>query len=347
MGEASPEFFSYTSYYDTAKRVMPQRPDDRDFCFPSPVEFYNRLSEQGSLDKLCDGNVIRLAAMESDRQWYLGNKPYYKVYPAMVIQLLNATLSVKAEHLKLPHRTFAILFSHRHPFTCLPIHAVLVTALSLEEVLASGEDSDPLRKLTDELPVMIISLSQQFYHHGRKLAVDMSTFAIYKGQTLEEAIEAKPMGRIKRVDPDVQLAAPLKKRGEAILDVIRIVLAVALFGTSQHKLICPDLTRKQRKRYERAQQRNDDKAVARIAEKATGWTVGKDVILPNWAKSTGTDRPGIGHQRTHAHIRRGHVRMQPYGLNMSLRRLIYVAPTWVRPDLPVGPVRGYAIKEGG
>jgi hypothetical protein len=39
------------------------------------------------------------------------------------------------------------------------------------------------------------------------------------------------------------------------------------------------------------------------------------------------------------------MRMQAYGPKMSLRRLLYIPPTWVRPDLPAKPgATGYRIE---
>lgn len=34
------------------------------------------------------------------------------------------------------------------------------------------------------------------------------------------------------------------------------------------------------------------------------------------------------------HMRRGHFRLQPHGPQQSLRKVIFIAPTWIRPDLP-------------
>lgn len=42
--------------------------------------------------------------------------------------------------------------------------------------------------------------------------------------------------------------------------------------------------------------------------------------------------PGHGHGEVSPHLRRGHFRMQPHGPQMSLRKLMFIAPTWVRAD---------------
>jgi hypothetical protein len=45
-----------------------------------------------------------------------------------------------------------------------------------------------------------------------------------------------------------------------------------------------------------------------------------------------TEIPGHGHGEVSPHLRRGHFRMQPHGPQMSLRKLMFISPTWVRAD---------------
>ncbi len=44
-----------------------------------------------------------------------------------------------------------------------------------------------------------------------------------------------------------------------------------------------------------------------------------------------------GHGEVSPHLRRGHFRMQPHGPQNSLRRLIFISPTWVHADRLAGP----------
>ena len=346
MAEQKPEFMQYTSYYDIAKVHLLEGPDalTRDEV-PPPVEFYDKLDRAGVTGELVDGDSLRWAIMDAERDWYRANKPYYKVYPAMVTQLLNASLNVESQYLKLPHLAFTILTSPKHLFTNVPVHAAMVLALHKDEMWLGEDSSSEGEQAFRDRTLWIIAVNHVFYHHGRKLAAAFSHLPIYQDQTLEEALQGKSSSRVKRVDPEVELAAPLEDRAQAGMDMFRLVLAVALFGTSQHALVCPDLTRRQREKYDRASARDDKEAMARLSKKATGWTVGRDVRLPSWAKAAEESAFGVGRELSHAHIRRGHMRMQAYGPEMSLRKLIFVESTWIRPDLPVGPVRGYEIKQ--
>jgi hypothetical protein len=55
--------------------------------------------------------------------------------------------------------------------------------------------------------------------------------------------------------------------------------------------------------------------------------------------------PGTGHRTLHAHLRRGHFRMQPYGPKQALRRPQWIAPTLVggaQSDCP--PARPYIVR---
>jgi hypothetical protein len=44
------------------------------------------------------------------------------------------------------------------------------------------------------------------------------------------------------------------------------------------------------------------------------------------------EMPGHGHGEVSPHLRRGHFRMQPHGPHQALRKLMFIAPTWVRAD---------------
>ena len=46
--------------------------------------------------------------------------------------------------------------------------------------------------------------------------------------------------------------------------------------------------------------------------------------------------PGHSHGEVSPHLRRGHFRIQPHGPHNSLRKVIFVAPVWVRAD-KLGP----------
>jgi hypothetical protein len=46
-----------------------------------------------------------------------------------------------------------------------------------------------------------------------------------------------------------------------------------------------------------------------------------------------TEIPGHGHGEVSPHLRRGHFRMQPHGPQNSLRKLMFISPTWVRADI--------------
>jgi hypothetical protein len=44
------------------------------------------------------------------------------------------------------------------------------------------------------------------------------------------------------------------------------------------------------------------------------------------------ETPGHGHGELATHLRRGHFRLQSHGPKQSLRKVMFIAPTWVRPD---------------
>ena len=78
-------------------------------------------------------------------------------------------------------------------------------------------------------------------------------------------------------------------------------------------------------------------------------TLGREIELPPSVLKlldAHRDSSGPGRELTHAHLRRGHLRHQRKGPMESPRiELIYVAPTIVRPDLPMDHGPRYAITD--
>lgn len=78
-----------------------------------------------------------------------------------------------------------------------------------------------------------------------------------------------------------------------------------------------------------------------------GYKVGSEISLPTarHADEDAEDVPGAEHHEiTAGYVRRGHMRLQPVGEKRADRKLIFVAPHVVRPDLPLRSTHGYKIR---
>jgi hypothetical protein len=112
----------------------------------------------------------------------------------------------------------------------------------------------------------------------------------------------------------------------------------------------PDLPRKVVEKYWSDKAKGEHAKAAHQVQRAiaesVGWTVGREIDLPTTeyrylhrAASEGGHR-----ELSQGHLRRGHMKMQPCGEQSKDRKLIFVAPTIVRPDLPLRASHGYRLR---
>lgn len=131
-------------------------------------------------------------------------------------------------------------------------------------------------------------------------------------------------------------------------DLCAIAIGVALFGVENHELVLPDLPREvidKRCRKTKRQRAMERERREREEKKCKGWLVGSEIDLPRPLVLRDRCRVGTGTELQHGHIRSGHMRYQPCGEGGKDRKLIFVAPTVVRPDLPMRQMHGYRIKD--
>lgn len=123
---------------------------------------------------------------------------------------------------------------------------------------------------------------------------------------------------------------------------IRLACAVSCFVAGRHDLVAPDIEPPHLITKRRQHVRG-----AGIATKPLYCSLGREITLPTPIREYVASQPsGSAHILTNAHLRRGHLRMQAVGpREQNQRKLIWVMPTIVRPDLPEGPARNYRIPD--
>lgn len=130
--------------------------------------------------------------------------------------------------------------------------------------------------------------------------------------------------------------------------IFRLCVGVALFGIERHELILPDLPREvidKRGRKSKRQKVMAKERRERDEKKCNGWLVGSEIDLPRPLVKRDQCREGTGTELQYGHIRSGHMRYQPCGPGNKDRKLIFLPPTVVRPDLPIRQMHGYRIKD--
>jgi hypothetical protein len=133
--------------------------------------------------------------------------------------------------------------------------------------------------------------------------------------------------------------------------LMRVVCGVCFFGVDQHEVILPDLRRKTIERFQREKREpNAAEAKAALAEAKElglfGFKVGSEIDLPSARVNyRGTSQGQDGtRELTSGHIRRGHVGFRACGEGRQDRRLVFVHPAIVRPDLPMQSSHGYRVR---
>ena len=132
--------------------------------------------------------------------------------------------------------------------------------------------------------------------------------------------------------------------------IMRVVVGCCFFGLDKHELILPDLKRSTIERFMRERREpsgSEAEEALRQAKKhgLFGWKVGSEIDLPSphvtHHEGTGAT---AGRELTAGHIRRGHIALLPCGEGRKERRLVFRAPTVVRPDLPLRSQHGYRVR---
>lgn len=126
-------------------------------------------------------------------------------------------------------------------------------------------------------------------------------------------------------------------------EALSVGVSVLLFMSDHHRLVCPDLEPRLihgPRRGKQGQKRG--KMIARAAS----LTLGREIELPRPVTDRDSEASGGGPELSHSHVRRAHLAYRRCGPNHSERRLVFIMPTVVRPDLPASPSRpGYFIPD--
>lgn len=313
-------------------------------------------------------------------EWFSIGCPYYKIWPGMSDRLSDVRLDVPVECLHLPYEQFSIMLpdggglSHLTDDAGRVLTSMMVGyAPVLEHTPGAGRevlltyqttilegDWEGIRAGRDDSGVERCVTKNTFYvrmgvdreHMTLQQAVDRATsfeFGQVEDRTFADArlqaAQAKPM-----IVP-AKSPQSLPDR-DFIRKVVHIAISTCFFGVNNHEIILPDMPRKKKTIYHRHRAAGDDAAadavLAEQRENAVQWCVGSEIALPTPAvdhKYIDGERPATGGLST-SHVRSGHMRIQPMGPRDNRRyEMIFIAPTVVRPDLPMGSAHGYRLPD--
>jgi hypothetical protein len=292
-----------------------------------PVEFYAKLT-RNTAEKYAaeqhDGIFTRLQINTIEGFYYECGASYYKVWPAICDALQHTEMRVDGEHFQLPQPVFELRLPKRDN-SLSPLEACLFARLP-------GEGWTDGREWTCALLTVIPDRHgvQQYF---------AAMLPVRPGLLLEDALDQASL-----VDQAQGIDGGLVRR------LLRVAVGVSFFGLDRHETILPDLPRRTIERIQRERRlltaRDVEKALAEARDVGLGgYKVGSEIDLPRPIPVGAESIPtGATHELTGGYVRRGHVRLQPVGKKRADRKLIFVAPHVVRPDLPLRSTHGYRIR---
>jgi hypothetical protein len=324
------EFNEYQSLYlsiinGMGRNVTPR--DVEEIRTNGPMHFYTRqVHGMAMRSSVTDPWMAPRALISAaDMVWYESGCPYYKVWPSIANALCHTEMQIDGEHLRLPHRGFEI----RLPKTDNPLAPAPAACVAGFERIEGQDDRD-----WSLLVVFLDGDHKDYESHTWVLDVPVKT-----GRSLEDSLG----------DMDVDSLCP---NPELARRMLRLAVGVTFFGMDRHELILPDVPRRIIERYQRQNRQPSPEEAGDILREAreegrNGFKVGSEIDLPrpevrqhDQEDPVAAGREGL----TQGHVRRGHLRFQAVGEGRRERRLTFVAPTVVRPDLPLAPPKGYRVR---
>jgi hypothetical protein len=159
---------------------------------------------------------------------------------------------------------------------------------------------------------------------------------LLEGETVEEVLE----------EASQEWYHESKDVSDFFKTMMRILIGISFFSMDNHELIMPDLPRRVISAISHSKtQQEKDQRLADAMKKQPGFKVGKEIelprpiVVPDPYKSEPT-----GRELQYSHLRSGHLRLQRYGSQGNYTyETIFIEPTVVRPDLPMGQSPGYKV----
>lgn len=286
--------------------------------------------------------------------WYASLQPEYKAWPSIVAALAATKVEIACEHLRMPFPAFAVrlpvgfMAEEGGPqIRCLLVATFRNVQGTGAVPVTSLESTKPASDLVvpfmigieqEKDPEVVLFVEIKYVDEDGDDAFAVFTVGLEPGTTLEESFaRGAPARRRRRASMKPGQYYPGDRLAHELLSLAVGVSFFATGRTKAQRLVQAD----PRPRHERRRFSRDEGG-----EQPT-FSVGRDLVLPREEGVPGAPPggEGTGAQLKWAHYRTGHLRYQPYGPGKSERRLTFIEPTLVRPDLPLRPkVTPSAIK---
>jgi hypothetical protein len=361
------QFYEYETTFmrvrRAAKSIGRKMPYDN-----NPVEWYSQLGLPllmmepgeraliGGADDSRWGNSMGTAIGELN--WYAFGCPYYKVWPHMATAMGDVSIDIPTSELHLPYPSFMVYLARDAGNDFIEpggfrLKSMLVNTFRADEAPEENNkyrfrmNRHKLNSGAEEALTVSYQFDGRWHNEPADFEYTMSLFN--KQETLEEFFQrswAYSSTEIERL-ADSGDYVPSK---QLVSRVLKLAIATCFFGIDQHEVVMPDLPRRKiekRMSQKRLSMPEALKELKREMNATKMWTIGREVTLPPVEVSYREANTPEGEHRelSHAHMRRWHMRWQKYGPGLKDRKLIFINPTVVRPDLPWATARGYRIPD--
>lgn len=325
-------FCEYRTLYDLVDEDKPYE------------EFYSKMRLQYEKEFRRTGDIVnqgQIRSLDTEMEFYRNRKPSFRVYSGMATALSMTDIDIPSGELHLPFSSFQIQLQPETFFFDPTVIAPLTeTPLKgkpyLCSMLVCRRTLAPFAKSKELANANALELYLDIRDSGNpSTTIDSRVYvALLPEKTLKEGFEFMDVEQHFRIDRASQ-------ERMASLAVGVIFLAIS----------------RERKWVQRTRIKikNADYCLCGSGKKyrkccgpktnttsgdPIGFTVGRDIQLPySSGSSTGVMVENRGDELQYSHIRSGHMRWQwkndPEG--KRIRELIFIAPTVVRPDLPLKP----------
>lgn len=336
-----------------------------DFFEGVRTTFYASFSRGMRVDRT---TVASYRQMMEEYRWYRLGQPRYRVYPGMVSALAGISIDIDAAHLRLPFPTFTVElpkdYFREHdkaPYLRgLMVHCRRRDGSSKHDQFDYGVSYTNTQenqivvgpKPPDANDVMIVDMdfgdevATSPFSKEREIC-PCKPFAIFDidgGKTISERFDLMP--KLPPIDDGYMPSLEFQKA------CLRIAVGIAFFAVNDHEVVERYIPGGYREKLERATREGNKKTAQktnneiRNAGFAHMFEVGRELVI-NERTEPGEPREesATGQHLQWGHVRGAHMRWQPHGpRDAPDYKLIFIAPTRVRPDLPLRPGAPHAVK---
>lgn len=304
---------------------------------PHHVFFPKRLEEI----RQAKGKGIQVLLMMAEKQWMELSRPYYNIHPGLVSKLARINLSKVPSHLVTTPHDFSVVnirFAERNE--ALVLKAGMPKQGGLVEIPPDSSLHGILMVDCRKLPVGFGQNRVSFY-------LDFNVWAkrLFEGQW-------QRLPQYCHFCFDIDLAKSLQEAIDECVrpytdesyynlctNALRLAVSIGFLSNSSAELVEYDVISRFRERFRQGNEKERQQIIEKSRRRGkVGYNVGNDLIFSGRIPTISERRGELtGRELTYASIRQGHPHAVRYGKGKELVKIMWFAPTVVRPDLPFRP----------